>query len=129
MSIDRLPTMPRWLALATVCAVGALAYYEQFGTGGGVTVAQADQCTFTSVDYTYGSAPALDGRGVTGAEVTGVAPVCAGRTMRLTFTAADGSALAVATARVQTPRTTLVLHSPAALSADRIDGFDVSLEG
>ena len=129
MSIETLPRMPRWLSIVTVCGVGALAYYVQIGHDGGVPVAQDGQSTCQSIDYTYGTSPTLRGRGVTGAEVTGVAPVCAGRTMRLTFLAQDGSPLAVATARVEAPLTTLVLRSPGALSPEGIDTFDMVVEG
>ena len=62
-----------------------------------------------------------------GAEITGVAPSGAGRTIQLTFTAKGGSPLAAASTRVVAPRTVLVLRTEEALTEDSIDDFDVVL--
>ena len=64
---------------------------------------------------------------MTGAEIIGVAPSGAGRTIPLTFTAKDGSPLTAASARVVAPRTVLVLRTEEALTEGSIDGFDVVL--
>lgn len=127
MSIHHLLSLPRWLIVAIIVVVGLLGVEEQLGRGAQAR-AQEIPCTFESVDYTYGHAASLGGRGVTGAEISGVAPVCEGRIIRLTFVAADGSLLAAATTRVETPLTTLELAATETLATDRIDRFDVVLE-
>ncbi|RYV51248.1 hypothetical protein [Pengzhenrongella frigida] len=127
MSIYHLLSLPRWLIVAIVVVVGLLGVEEQLGRGAQAR-AQEIPCTFESVDYTYGHAAALGGRGVTGAEISGVAPVCAGRIIRLTFVAADGSPLAAAATRIQAPLTVLELPVAETLATDRIERFDVVLE-
>ena len=127
MSLDHFLSLPRWWFVAVVVVLALLGVQDQVARGDAAR-AQATPCTFRSVDYTYGYVSSLDAQGVTGAEITGIDPVCAGRTVHLTLNGADGHALAGASTRVEAPRTVLVLRPSEAVLADRVDGFDVVLD-
>ncbi|WP_407344604.1 hypothetical protein [Pengzhenrongella phosphoraccumulans] len=126
--LEHLLSLPRWLIVSIIVVVALLGATDQMDRGSAARAEEAP-CTFKSVDYTYGYAAALDARAVTGAELNGVAPVCAGRVVRITFHAKDGRQLAGATTRVVAPRTVLLLRSEEALRSSSIKGFDVVVEG
>ncbi|MGV8967118.1 MAG: hypothetical protein ACOH2F_12650 [Cellulomonas sp.] len=126
--LEHLLSLPRWLIVSIILVVAMLGVTDQLDRG---TAARAEgvPCTFRSVDYTYAYAAALDARAVTGAELSGVAPVCAGRTVRITFHSKDGRALASATTAIVAPRTVLTLRTDEALTSSEIKGFNVVVEG
>lgn len=127
MSIHHLLSLPRWLVAAIILVVALLGVTDQLERSAVARAAEVP-CTFASVDYVYEYAPSLDDRAVTGAEIDGVAPECAGRVIQLTLTAKDGSPLAAASTRMVSPRTELELPATEALDPDGIDRFDVVLD-
>jgi hypothetical protein len=119
------------VALVGVAALGVRTAYASGGPGigAGALSAPADECGSLDVEWSVDYVPALGGYGVTGADVTGMADACAGRTLRLTFTGSDGAALAQASAPVTGPRARVALAAGAEVDAARVTGVSVVVLG
>lgn len=112
---------------ATVLALGgfgaAVASASSLG-GSGSTGADADVTTVAGCDHdgvgiTYGSAFSVDtGRSVVvRVTIDGIEATCLGKTIDVTLSGSSGTALATATATVTSPSQTLMLATPADISA------------
>ena len=117
------------VALVGVAVVGVRTAYASGGVGVGALSAPADECGSLDVEWSVDYVPALGGYGVTGADVTGMADACAGRTLRLTFTGSDGAALAQASVQVDGPRARVALAEGGAVDAARVGGVSVVVLG
>jgi len=133
VAMDRMAFRARRLVAVALIGLASLGLREAFADSAeGLALGANDPaggCTALSVDYTVDYVPALSAYGVTGAEITGMGPACEGRTVHVTFTAADGSPLARASARVVAPRTSVVLTDPVAIDAARVGGVSVAVLG
>lgn len=133
MAMDRMAFRARRLVAVALVGLSALGVREAFARSGEDLLlgsdAPAGGCDALTVDYTVDYVPSLRAYGITGAVVTGMGPTCEGRTVRLTFTADDGSPLARASARVVAPRTSVALTHPAAIDAALVGGVSVAVLG
>lgn len=118
------------VALVGVAVLGVRTAYASGGTvGAGRLGAPADECGSLDVEWSVGYVPSLGAYGVTGADVSGMADACAGRTLRLTVTGSDGAALAEASVPVTGRRARVALAEGAEVDAAEVTGVSVVVLG
>jgi len=134
--MDRTQIWGRRFLSGGFVALAALGFRSvAIGEGGGLLAAMsgpgATSCLVGefAVGYVVDYVGEIGGYGVTGAELTGMGPACVGRTVRISFTAEDGSLLAQASALIAAPKTAVVLAQPAAIDAARVAGVSVAVLG
>jgi hypothetical protein len=120
----------RLIAVALIC-VASFGLRETLGQDGesvylgGTTAASA--CGALTLEYAVDYAPAIGAFAVTGADIEGLTASCAGRTVRVSFTAANGTSLGTATARVVVPTTMASLTGRAVIDVGAVAGVSVAV--
>ncbi|MGV8967117.1 MAG: hypothetical protein ACOH2F_12645 [Cellulomonas sp.] len=132
MAMDRKEFLARRLVAVSLIGLSTFGVREAL-TRSGDALTQgaggAGGCQALSVAYQVDYVPEQRSYLVTGAEVTGLGPGCAGRTVQVTFSAADGSPLATADARIAASSAAVVLAGDEAVEAAKVAGVSVAVLG
>lgn len=132
MAMDRRIFLARRLVAVSLIGLSTFGLREAFAQSEDALTQGASGdggCQALSVAYQVDYVPAQRTYLVTGAEVTGLGPGCAGRTVQVTFTADDGSSLATADARIAASSAAVVLTGDAAVEAAQVAGVSVAVLG
>jgi hypothetical protein len=132
VAMDRRVFLARRLVAVSLIGLSTFGVREAFArTGDALTLGASGTggCQALSVAYQVDYVPERRTYVVTGADVTGLGPGCAGRTVQVTFSAADGSPLATADARIAASSAAVVLTGDEAVEAASVAGVSVAVLG